>query len=61
MQNEIFFVIVEQIGIEPTISALRTLHSPNWATASYFIYRKLLFIEQAKEYYYLQDKHSDSN
>ena len=61
MQNEIFFVIVEPIGIEPTTSALRTLHYPNWATAPYFIYRKLLSFEQAKEYYYLQDKHSDSN
>ena len=61
MQNEIFFVILEPIGIEPTTSALRTLHSPNWATTPYLIYRKLLSIEQAKEYYYLQDKHSDSN
>ena len=61
MQNEIFFVIVEQIGIEPTTSALRTLHSPNWATAPNFIYRKLLSTEQTEEYYYLQDQHSDSN
>ena len=60
-QVQFFSFIVEPIGIEPMTSALRTLHYPNWATAPYFIYRKLLSTEQTEEYYYLQEQHNDSN